>query len=86
VHPSGGVIAERVYMCETCGSAFVPARRDARNCKPACRQRAYRDRQRVVELAEFVWRLRSTGEITADEALALLIEPPAEVLERLGAA
>jgi hypothetical protein len=80
------VIAERVYMCETCGSAFVPARRDARNCKPACRQRAYRDRQRVVELAEFVWRLRSAGEITADEALALLIEPPAEVLERLGAA
>ena len=81
------MIAERVYECATCGREFVPTRCDARHCGSACKQRAYRDRHRVVELAEeVVWHLRSAGEITADEAVALLIAPPDEVLERLGAA
>jgi hypothetical protein len=77
------VIAERVYVCETCGGEFVPTRRDARHCGSACKQRAYRDRQRVVELTDLVWQLRAEGSIDAVDALALLIAPPAEVLARL---
>jgi hypothetical protein len=79
------VVSARVEECATCGREFVPTRCDARHCSSACKQRAYRDRQRVVELAELVWRLRSADEITADEALALLIAPPTQVLDRLGA-
>jgi hypothetical protein len=31
--------------CEGCGEAFTPSRADGRHCTPACRQRAYRQRQ-----------------------------------------
>jgi hypothetical protein len=30
--------------CASCGKAFVPSRRDAVTCSPACRQREYRKR------------------------------------------
>jgi hypothetical protein len=33
-------------QCAVCGEPFVPARSDAAHCSPACRQKAYRDRQR----------------------------------------
>jgi hypothetical protein len=33
-------------VCETCSKTFVPARTDARFCSVACKQRAYRTRQR----------------------------------------
>ena len=33
---------ERRQFCAGCGATFVPARRDARYCGNACRQRAYR--------------------------------------------
>jgi DNA-directed RNA polymerase subunit RPC12/RpoP len=39
-------LAERVYVCETCGEDFVPTRADARYHTDACRQKAYRSRQR----------------------------------------
>jgi hypothetical protein len=32
-------------LCQTCGQPFVPKRADALTCSPACRQRAYRQRQ-----------------------------------------
>ena len=31
--------------CDVCGNEFVPSRSDARFCKPACRQKAYRERR-----------------------------------------
>ena len=31
--------------CESCGDTFTPPRSDARYCSPACRQKAYRERQ-----------------------------------------
>ncbi len=34
--------------CEVCESHFTPGRVDARYCSPACRQRAYRQRSKVV--------------------------------------
>jgi hypothetical protein len=34
--------------CCVCGSSFKPRRFDARTCSPACRQRLYRQRKRVV--------------------------------------
>jgi hypothetical protein len=40
------VIAERVFVCEGCGEDFVPTRADARYHTGACRQKAYRNRQR----------------------------------------
>ena len=76
----------RVYVCETCGSEFTPARRDARHCGSACKQKAYRDRQRRFELDEIVWKLLAAGEIDGPDALLLLVAPPTRVLERLGAA
>lgn len=35
-------------VCEACGEWFEAARRDAIYCSSACRQRAYRERKRVV--------------------------------------
>lgn len=32
--------------CEVCHEEFTPQRADARYCSPACRQRAYRERQK----------------------------------------
>jgi hypothetical protein len=32
-------------LCEVCGASFVGTRADARSCSPACRQKAYRQRQ-----------------------------------------
>ena len=32
--------------CPQCGAIFTPSRSDGRYCKPACRQRAYRERSR----------------------------------------
>jgi hypothetical protein len=77
------MIAERVYVCETCGGEFVPTRRDAKFCGSACKQRSYRRRQHVVDFAETVWKLRAEGEIDGAEALLLLVDPPAKVRERL---
>jgi hypothetical protein len=31
--------------CDSCGETFTPPRSDGRYCSPACRQRAYRERQ-----------------------------------------
>lgn len=46
VLPDGGVTDSRNTFCEQCGIPFPLARRDARYCSPACRQRAYRGRGR----------------------------------------
>jgi len=35
-------------VCDGCGSTFKPARGDAHYCSPACKQRAYRQRQSVT--------------------------------------
>jgi hypothetical protein len=35
--------------CGTCGQTFTPTRSDGRYCSSACRQRAYRGRQRAEE-------------------------------------
>jgi hypothetical protein len=35
-------------VCVTCGRPFPPKRADALTCSPACRQRAYRQRQHAV--------------------------------------
>jgi len=34
----------RSFTCDTCGATFLPARTDSRHCSPACRQKAYRQR------------------------------------------
>ena len=34
--------------CETCGREFTARRNDAHNCSPACRQKAYRNRNAPV--------------------------------------
>jgi hypothetical protein len=36
--------ANRRQICQACRLEFVPARKDARYCTPACRFRAYRGR------------------------------------------
>jgi hypothetical protein len=36
----------REAVCSICGHAFVPKRRGAQTCSPACRQKAYRLRQK----------------------------------------
>ena len=41
-----GSAAKRTRRCPECGAPFAPRRRDARWCRPACRQRAYRRRRR----------------------------------------
>ena len=38
--------------CEICGEAFTPKRADAKYCSPACRQRAYREREVTSDAAE----------------------------------
>jgi hypothetical protein len=38
-----------IAVCSGCSSTFTPARSDARYCSPACRQRAYRERQTQPE-------------------------------------
>jgi hypothetical protein len=35
--------------CVVCGSEFTPARSDAKTCKPACRQKAYRERTALAQ-------------------------------------
>ncbi len=35
----------REKVCEVCGEVFTAARRDARTCSPACKQKAYRRRR-----------------------------------------
>lgn len=37
---------QRKRFCEVCLDEFTPDRKDGRYCKPACRQKAYRQRQR----------------------------------------
>jgi hypothetical protein len=32
--------------CTQCGESFTPKRRDAKTCSPACKQKAYRERNR----------------------------------------
>jgi len=32
--------------CEVCGEQFTATRRDAKTCSPACKQKAYRQRQK----------------------------------------
>jgi len=45
--------APRVTVtCAVCGRAFVPPRRDAKACSPACRQRAYRQREAQADAPE----------------------------------
>jgi endogenous inhibitor of DNA gyrase (YacG/DUF329 family) len=39
--------ARSQLVCGTCGQTFTAARSDGRYCSPACRQRAYRQRQRT---------------------------------------
>jgi len=34
-------------VCATCGAAFFASRPEARYCRAACRQRAYRERLRI---------------------------------------
>jgi len=34
--------------CAGCGVVFIPARKDNRHCLPACRSRAYRQRQLMI--------------------------------------
>jgi hypothetical protein len=36
----------REKVCEVCGEPFTAARRDAKTCSPACKQKAYRQRQK----------------------------------------
>lgn len=40
---------ERACALAACGRLFVAKRRDAAYCCPACRQRAYRERQGVPQ-------------------------------------
>jgi hypothetical protein len=60
--------------CGQCGEPFSPARRDAKFCGGACKQAAYRRRQRP-KLPDVVWRLRADGEIDELDAARLLITP-----------
>jgi hypothetical protein len=36
----------REKVCEVCGEQFTATRRDAKTCSPACKQKAYRQRQK----------------------------------------
>jgi hypothetical protein len=39
---------KREKVCEVCGEEFTATRSDSKTCKPACRQKAYRQRKREV--------------------------------------
>jgi hypothetical protein len=41
-------VSRETLACEWCGASFVPKRRDAKTCKTACRQAAYRERRRLA--------------------------------------
>ena len=43
---SSHVAEVSVSTCEVCGTIFTSTRRDAAYCSGACRQKAYRDRQK----------------------------------------
>jgi hypothetical protein len=70
-----------IAVCETCGSEFVPTRRDATRCSPACRQKAYRRRQHeqqfdeLTRRAEAARRLIRVGEVDPILALSYVVAP-----------
>jgi hypothetical protein len=39
---------ERKKVCEVCGEEFTATRRDAKTCSKACKQKAYRWRNKEV--------------------------------------
>lgn len=55
-------------VCATCGFDFQPARRHARYCGSACRQKAYRDRRNRLEAALRIAGLRA--QIERDDRIA----------------
>ena len=40
--------ARQGKVCEQCGKTFTATRSDQKTCSPACRQKAYRERKKVV--------------------------------------
>jgi len=55
--------AREDVTCRVCGQAFTPKRADAVYCGPSCRQKAYRQRQRVTE-AELSRRRDNSAAVT----------------------
>lgn len=43
----------KVHLCESCGNAYMPKKgaRRSKYCKPACNQKAYRERLKQTEKA-----------------------------------
>ena len=82
---------DRLCRCG-CGQTIPPGRRgyvdDAHSNR--ARQRRHKAQARMADdllrYADVVWRARRRGDLTADEALELLLEPSAAVLQRLGVA
>ena len=44
-HHAARLVRPIAVVCTVCGKAFIAPRIDARTCSPACRQKAYRQRQ-----------------------------------------
>lgn len=70
--------------CQACSSKFSSARPHTRTCSQRCRQRLYvqsrgKADQTLLQLGDVVWQLVSRGELSPDEALVLIIWPPAGV-------
>jgi predicted nucleic acid-binding Zn ribbon protein len=41
---------DRQKVCEVCGKEFTATRRDAKTCSARCKQEAYRQRRKEVNL------------------------------------
>jgi hypothetical protein len=42
-------VAAREKVCEVCSKGFTASRKDAKTCSPACKQKAYREREKAAQ-------------------------------------
>jgi hypothetical protein len=78
-------------LCTTCGTKFVPSRRDNRHCSGACRQRAHRARahvddidRRIDEAKALYWSLiREKAEATG-QGVSQVVTDEAQLVDTAG--
>ena len=80
-------MAAQIRECVICGEEFVAYRSDAKTCSRAHRKHLSRSNQPIVTVDDrlelHVWNARREGVLDFEEALSLLANPSAAVLDRL---
>ena len=84
--PPPALAGKHDLICAACGAAFT-ARADARTCSGRCRKQlhdqARRRDDKLDRLADLARGLVRSGEITGDDALALVLWPTPDILAAL---